>query len=79
MEAVLNDLVSVDDLLVRPGPEGGRGSIRTGGSRGKSDWSQTLYPASVLPKEAELRLPAPSAASGSCPEALPCPGGQWDL
>lgn len=32
MEAVLNELVSVDDLLVRPGPEGGRGKVRAGGS-----------------------------------------------
>lgn len=31
MEAVLNDLVSVDDLLVRPGLEGGKGDIRRAG------------------------------------------------
>lgn len=47
MEAVLNELVSVDDLLVRPGPEGGKGNLRTGGCRGESGWGQTLYPASV--------------------------------
>lgn len=32
MEAVLNELVSAEDLLVRPGPEGGEGKIRASGS-----------------------------------------------
>lgn len=31
MEAVLNELVSVEDLLVRPGPKGGKRKIRKGG------------------------------------------------
>lgn len=35
MEAVLNELVSVDDLLVRPVPEGRKGKIGVGGSRGE--------------------------------------------
>lgn len=69
MEAVLNELVSVDDLLVRPGPEERKGKIRAGGSRGEADRGQTLFPSSALPREAELRLPAAFAASGSCREA----------
>lgn len=35
MEAVLNELVSVDDLLVRPGPKGGIGKIWTGAPGGE--------------------------------------------
>lgn len=35
MEAVLNELVSVEDLLVRPGPEGGNRKIRKGGPSGE--------------------------------------------
>ena len=31
MEAVLNELVYVEDLLVRPGSEGGKRKIRRGG------------------------------------------------
>lgn len=31
MEAVLNELVSVEDLLVRPGLEGGKGNIGRAG------------------------------------------------
>jgi hypothetical protein len=32
MEAVLNDLVSVEDLKVRPGPEGSKGESRREGA-----------------------------------------------
>lgn len=75
MEAVLNELVSVDDLLVRPGPEGRKGKIRAGGVLRKSDRVQTLFPSSVLLREAELRLPAAFAAFGSCREVPLAPTG----
>lgn len=75
MEAVLNELVSVEDLLVRPGPEGGNREIRKGGPSGEWGRGQTLLPASALPWEAELRFPAAPAASGCCLEVPVCPRG----
>lgn len=42
MEAVLNELVSVEDLKVRSGPEEGRGQNRKGQFLRRADRSRTV-------------------------------------
>lgn len=66
MEAVLNELVSVDDLLVRPCLEGGErgrlGRVDCEESRGRGPTLPSISPG----RATELRLPAVPAAPGYC-------------